>query len=223
MTPKLLLLATIAYAISLGLFFGWRRGLKSFIFWSFMGSAFIEVGATQWGFNRGFSDTLLKQMLIIFGLAAPIYAVARHASFWAAECRSTARTLQPRRSAAKYAIHLAPLLNLALPGGGIIITAGAFLYARSKAKNLVQQITDSVRFQAVWSLMLLVAYILSAMPVGIYMSAVVIFLGIARIITGTVVISRGCEFRYYQTLGERTFNFKRIFGGKTLTKSNKGL
>lgn len=223
MTPKLLLLATIAYAISLGLFFGWRRSLTSFTFWSFMGSALIEVGATQWGFNRGFSDTLLKQMLILFGLGAPIYAVARHASFWADACRSTARILQPRRSAAKYAIHLTPLLNLALPGGGVIITAAAFIYARSKAKYLVQQITDSVRFQAVWSLMLLVAYILSAMPVGIYMSAVVIFLGIARIITGTVVISRGYEYRYYKTRGDRTFNFKRIFDRKTLTKSNKGL
>ncbi|HBP6530842.1 TPA: hypothetical protein L6A81_35100 [Pseudomonas aeruginosa] len=223
MTPKLLLLATIAYAISLGLFFGWRRGLKNFIFWSFMGSALIEVGATQWGFNRGFSDTLLKHMLIILGLGAPIYAAARHASFWADACRSKARTQQPRQSAAKFAIHLTPLLNLALPGGGIIITGATFLYARSKAKKLVPQITDSVRFQAGWSLMLLIAYILSAMPVGIYMSAVVIFLGIARIITGTVVISRGCEFRYYQTLGKRTFNFKRIFDGKTLTKSNKGL
>lgn len=206
MTPKLLLLTTIAYAISLGLFFGWKRGIKSFTFWSLMGSALIEIGATQMGFNRGFSDTLLKQMLIIFGLGSPIYSVARNASIWADACRSTVRSSQPTRSAARFAIHLAPLLNLPLPGVGLVITTGAYLSTRSKAKGLVQIFLDSIRFQAIWSLMLLASYILSAMPIGIYMSAVVIFLGIAKIITGTVVISRGYEYRYYQARNERTSN-----------------
>ncbi|NRC34258.1 hypothetical protein HB746_35390 [Pseudomonas aeruginosa] len=197
MTPKLLLMLTIGYAIALGLFFGWRKNLKHLALWGLVGATLIEVGATALGFNKGISDTLLKQIMIVFGIGFPVFLTARHASIWKSICTGRAQERKLKKSPSTFIIHALALSNLWFPALGLIITGLIMLYARARAANHMPQLTDSARFQANLSLMLIFAYILSSMPIGVYITSVILFYGAGKILVGFSVIAAGHEYRYY--------------------------
>lgn len=201
MSPKLLLLATIGYSVALGLYFGWRGNLRGLAIGAVIGAVFIEAGASEWGFNKGFSDTLLKQLLILFGAGIPIFYIARHASIWREACKPPSKAQKLKRSAPTLVIHLVGLANLWLPGIGLIFTGLGMLYARNRAQFLMPQLIDSIRFQASFSLMLICAYLLSAMPIGVYITAVVMLCGLGKVLVGTVVLMSGFEYRYCRRQG----------------------
>lgn len=197
MTPKLLLMLTIGYAIALGLFIGWRKNLKHLALWGLVGATLFEVGATAMGFNKGISDTLLKQIMIVFGIGFPVFLTARHASIWKSICTGQAQERKQKKSPSTFIIHALALTNLWLPALGLIITGLIMLYARARAANHMPQLTDSARFQANLSLMLIFAYILSSMPVGVYITSVILFYGAGKILVGFAVIAAGNEYRFY--------------------------
>ncbi|MBI6601026.1 hypothetical protein [Pseudomonas sp. S4_EA_1b] len=197
MTPKLLLMLTIGYAIALGLFFGWRKNLKHLALWGLIGATLIEVGATAFGFNKGISDTLLKQLMIVFGIGFPVFLTARHASIWKGICKEQAQVRKLKKSPSTFIFQAIGLTNLWLPALGLIITGLIMLYARTRAANHMPQLTDSARFQANISLMLIFGYILSAMPIGVYITSVILFYGAGKILVGFAVFASGYEYRYY--------------------------
>lgn len=222
MTPKLLLLITISYSISIGFFFGWKKSLKGFAFWGLLGAALIEVAASDWGFNGGMFDTAFKQVLIIFGLGLPVFALLRHASLWKDECKRIPSSSKKQKSASRYAIQLLPALNLALPALGLGVGSALTLIARKKAQAYVPQLRDTLIFQAYWSFMLFASYIFSSMPIGIYASFVVIIYGAGKILVGLAVLKAGVDYRFCNTEGGLS-RVIRSFREKRLTKAGQGL
>ncbi|EMG2119174.1 hypothetical protein IPC1147_30875 [Pseudomonas aeruginosa] len=220
MTPKTLLIVTVAFAVIVSSLMGWRKSFRSFLFWGAMAAAFCEIAASQLGFNRGFSDTLLKHLVIIFGLGGPIYAIARHAGSWARACAKAGQA-KTSRTTVRIAVHVAPLLNLALPGLGLVATGVAYAVFPRRLASYKTQVIDSAWFQAIWGTLLFASYVLSAMPIGIFLSAIVISLGISRIAIGLTVICRGYDYAYYLESPINFFKLMRAPTRNSLTKSNK--
>lgn len=196
MTTKILLVLTIGCAIALGLMFGWKRSLKRMTLWGLIGACLAEACATAMGFNKGFSDTLLKQVLIILGIGFPVFVAARHASIWKGVCSGQGKRMNLKTHYSAFAIHALGLFNLWLPASGLIITGVVMLYARVRHAGLMDQLVDSARFQSRLSFSLILAYILSAMPIGVYITSVVLFYGAAKILVGFAVLAAGHEYRY---------------------------
>lgn len=196
MSSQTLLLLTIGYAIALGLCFGWTKSPKSFAFWSVFGYVLTEIAASELGLNAGFSDTLWKQLVIIIGLGAPIFAIARHASIWRSACKPPYQTKKITQKLPGLCIHLGTLTNFWLPGLGVILTGLATLIGRYKAPHLVSLLVDSMRFQAGFTILLLGSFLLSAMPIGIYISSLIMLYSAGKILVGTAVVMSGFEYRF---------------------------
>ncbi|KSQ21572.1 hypothetical protein APB26_31790 [Pseudomonas aeruginosa] len=220
MTPKILLFITVAFAVIVSSLMGWRKSFRSFLFWGAMAAALAEIAASQLGFNRGFSDTLLKHLVIIFGLGGPIYAIARHARKWVHACTKPGQA-KTSRTAVRIAVHMAPMLNLVLPGLGLVATGVAYAVFPRRLAAYKTQVIDSAWFQAIWGTLLFASYVLSAMPIGIFLSAVVMSLGISRIAIGLTVICRGYDYSYYLESPINLFKRMRLPIRNSLTKSKK--
>jgi hypothetical protein len=222
MSSQTLLLLTIGYAITLGLCFGWKKSPKSFAFWSVFGGITIEIFASELRLNAGFSDTLWKQFVIIIGLGAPIYAIARHASIWRAACKPPYQTKKITKKLPGLSIHLVTLTNFWLPGLGVILISLATLIGRYKAPHLVSLLIDSMRFQAGFAILLLGSFLLSAMPIGLYISSLIMLYGAGKILVGTAVVMSGFEYRFCNSPSLYSM-VKGRFGRKHSSGASQGL
>ncbi|MEW5511871.1 hypothetical protein ABGT16_04560 [Pseudomonas asiatica] len=222
MSSQTLLLLTNGYAIALGICFGWTKRPKSFAFWSVFGAVLVEVTASGVGLNSGFSDTLWKQLVIVIGLGAPIFVICRHGSIWRAACKPPYQTKKITKKMPGLCIHLVTLTNFWLPGLGVILTGIVTLIGRYKAPHLVSLLVDSLRFQAGLTILLLGSFLTLAMPIGIYISSLIMLYGAGKILVGTTVVLSGFEYRFCNSPSLYRL-IKGRFGRKRSISATQGL